>query len=94
MRWLLFINRVALVCNICYLSMFVLQNVKGLEKFNFVVSIITILALIAFLINFVTLFISIIAIVFRKKNIIPKYLLLLNVAFFLLQFYYFLAPKN
>jgi hypothetical protein len=94
MRYLKFMNRVALICNISYLLMFILQDIKGLEKYNSVVSILIILALVAFVFNSFTLLISTIAFLIKKKNIVPMYLFLLNSMFFLLQFYYFFIAKN
>jgi hypothetical protein len=94
MRFLKFMNRVALICNICYLLMFILQDIKGLDKFNSVVGILIILALVAFVFNFITLLCTTIAYFIGKKNIVPKYLFILNVMFFLLQFYYFFIAKN
>ena len=69
--------------------MFVINSIKGLEDHQLVVGIILILAVCAFLLTFIALLITTIAFMIGKKNIVPKYLFLLNIVFFLIQFYYF-----
>lgn len=73
--------------------MFAINNVKGLEEYQFVIGIILILAVCAFLLTFIALLITTIAYIIGKKNIVPKYLFLLNIGFFLLLFYHFFISK-
>ena len=89
MRGILFMNRFALICNLCFLAMFILQDIKGLEKFQIVVSTILVLAISSVIINCVTILVTTIVYLLKKKHLIPKFLFLLNIIFFLLQFYHY-----
>lgn len=93
MRSLLFMNRFALICNLCFLAMFILQDIEGLDKYQLVVSTVLILAICAFIINIVTLVVGSIFYSLGKKVGLPKFLYLINVVFFLLQFYYFIISN-
>jgi hypothetical protein len=93
MRGLLFMNRFALICNLCFLTMFILQDVRGLDQYQIVVSTILVLAISSFIINIVTLVVCTISYLIRKKVNFPKFLFIINFGFFLLQFYHFLISN-
>jgi hypothetical protein len=93
MRGLLFMNRFALICNLCFLTMFILQDVRGLDQYQIVVSTILVLAISSFIINIVTLVVCTISYLIRKKVNFPKFLFIINFGFFLLQFSHFLIPN-
>ena len=93
MRGLLFMNRFALICNLCFLTMFILQDVKGLDEYQIIISTILVLAISAFIINLVTLVVCTIFYLLGKKERFPKFLFVTNTGFFLLQFYHFLISN-
>ena len=90
MRGVLFMNRFALICNLCFLSMFILKDIKGLENYHHTMSTILVLAVIAFIINIVTIAISFILYFLKSKHPFPKYLFFINIVFFIMQYYYFI----
>ncbi|MBW7952682.1 MAG: hypothetical protein H3C56_09075 [Chitinophagaceae bacterium] len=84
MRWLLFISRVALICNVCYVLSVIGRYVNVEQLPSGVVSTLVILGFLAVFINaFVSLF-WIISLVFLKK-IISITLGIINVLFLIFQ---------
>ena len=73
--------------------MFAINDVKGLDEYQFVIGIILILAICAFLLTFIALLVTTIAYLLGKKSIVPKYLFFLNIVFFLFLFYHFFMSK-
>jgi hypothetical protein len=94
MRFLKFINRVAFICNICFLLMFVLKQIQGIDKYQTLVGTLVVLGFGAIIVNAIALLISLIAVVLGKKNQLPMSIFLLNVVFFLLQIFFFLASTK
>lgn len=88
MRWVLFMNRITLVCNISFFLMFIIKDLDGLEHGQFIINTILVLAVIAFFLNFATIIITTIFYFFKKFSL-PKYLFLINIVFFLLEYYYY-----
>ncbi len=92
MRWLLFMNRVALICNICFAAMFVLNDIKNLQS-HILMQILLILALSAVVFNFITILITSVVYLVGKKNKISVPLFVLNIAFFLVEYAYHFILK-
>ena len=87
MRWLLFISRLALLCNICFLICIIIQRTHdfiGIETVNSYI-----ISLGWFVSPFLNLFATIYLIVglLRKKNTLPIWLAITNALFLLLQFF-------
>ncbi len=94
MRWLLFMNRVALICNLCFVATFVLKQITGIEEYQFTVRTLAILGYVmSIVLNISLALITTIAYSIGKKHIIPKFLFVINMIFFLLQFYFFIISK-
>lgn len=95
MRFILFLNRVAIVCNVCFLISFVLKLKTGVENYQNIVAPIAILGLIvSFILNAIILITAIIAFVIGKKKNIPTTLFLINMVIYLLQFYYLIVLQH
>lgn len=94
MRWLLFINRIALICNVCFIAMYVLKMVKGIETYQFITGTVVILGYLAIWINLITILINAIFYIIGKKRLVPSSLFLLNIVFFLMEYYQFFIVKN
>jgi len=94
MRWLLFINRIALICNVCFIAMYVLKMVKGIESYQFFTGTIVILGYLAIWVNLITILITAIFYILGKKRLVPTYLFLLNIFFFLIEYYQFFIAKK
>jgi hypothetical protein len=92
MRWLLFMNRVALICNICFAAMFAIKDIKDLSD-NSAVKTVVVLGLCAFIFNFITLMISSIAYLAGKRKSLSIPLFVINIAFFLVEYYYHFIMK-
>ncbi|MFY7964281.1 MAG: hypothetical protein ACOVO1_05245 [Chitinophagaceae bacterium] len=92
MRWLLFMNRIALICNICFAAMFAISDIKSLSD-NSIVKTVLVLALCAFILNFITLLTSSIAYVINKRKGLSVPLFIINIAFFLVEYYYYFIMK-
>ena len=94
MRGLLFMNRVALICNLCFISTFVVKQIKGVDQYQSIVGTLAVLGYVmSIVLNIILALITIIAYSFGKKHIIPKFLFVINMIFFLLQFYFFIISK-
>ena len=94
MRFLLFINRVAFICNICFLAMFALKDIKGLQQHQNLMGTLFVLGFSAIVINFITLLTTSIAYLIGKKRSVPIYLFILNIVCFFLEYYfYFMLHK-
>lgn len=89
MKGINFFNRFAFICNICFLIGFLSENMKGFQETKIFSNFILILALIAFLVNTLSLIITAFGFLSKKRVAISKVLVILNFAFFLLQFYHF-----
>ncbi len=94
MRWLLFINRIALICNLCFILMYVLKIVKGIETYQFFTGTIVTLGYLAILVNFTTILITAIFLILGKRRQITTSLFLVNIVFFLIEFYQFFIAVN
>ena len=85
MRGLIFIARVTLICNFCYL-IFVFGRYFDLSNLHHLLtSTLVTLGLIAVVLNFLMNFIWLISVLFKKKWI-PKYLGIINFLFLIFQF--------
>ncbi len=94
MRWLLFMNRVALICNLCCIATFVVKQIKGIDEYQYIVGTLIILGYVMpIVLNTSLALITTIAYSIGKKHIIPKFLFVINMIFFLLQFYFFIISK-
>lgn len=93
MRFLLLLNRLATICSLCFLAMFILKDVESLSKHQWLIGTVLVLSLCAFVITIVAVAATAIAYLFGKKNSIPKYLFLLNIVFLVVEFYYYLISK-
>lgn len=85
MRWLLFIARVTLICNLCYL-IFVFGRYFDLSNLHHLLtSTLVTLGLMAVVLNFLMNIIWLISVLFKKKWI-PNYLGIINFLFLVFQF--------
>jgi len=84
MRWLLFLSRVALICNICYLVMIVSRYLKVDNIPMAIQSTVLVLAFSGILLN---LFVSIAWLIniARNKKIVPIILGIVNLLFLVLE---------
>ena len=93
MRWLLFISRLAFICNILFLIALVAQRVENVFTNADVNNYIIILGW--FVAPFLNLFVAIAAFInllSKKPNIVPAWLLICNILFLFFQiFYHFLS---
>lgn len=91
-RWLLFLSRVAFICNICFLLAFSVQMTNWIRNED----ITSMIALIGYLMGFILnplliLFYLLFFIVSRKRlKIIPSWLITANILFFIIQILYIL----
>jgi hypothetical protein len=92
MSWLLFMNRIALICNICFAAMFAIKDIKNLSD-NSIVKTVLVLAVCAFVFNFITLLASSTAYLFGKRKSLSIPLFVINIAFFLVEYYYYFIMK-
>lgn len=92
MRWLLFMNRIALICNICFAAMFAIKDIKNLQD-HFLMQILLILALCAVVFNFIVILVTSVAYLFGKRKSISIPLFVLNIAFFLVEYTYHFILK-
>ena len=90
MRWLLFLSRVALICNICFLLAFSLQMTRWIRNEDMTSMIVMIGYVMGFIINpLMVLSYLVIFFVSRKKlAIVPSWLLTANILFFVIQILY------
>jgi hypothetical protein len=92
MRWLLFLSRVAFICNICFLFAFSLQLTKWIRNEDLTQMIVMIGYIMGFIINpFVVMSYLVIFLFTRKKlNVVPSWLLTANILFLVIQILYIL----
>jgi hypothetical protein len=92
MRWLLFLSRLAFICNICFLLAFSLKVTRWIPDHDLESTVVIIgFFLVVFfnpLVNFLYLFLFII----RKKfwRTVPSWLIMANVLFLVMQIFYIL----
>jgi hypothetical protein len=96
MRWLLFLSRVAFICNLFFLLAFSLQLSHWIHDDSLVSTILIIGYVLAFLFNpIVNLSYLFTALFARKKlTIIPSWLIVANVMFLVVDCFYFLYLNN
>lgn len=88
MRWLLFLSRLAFICNLFFLLSFSLQFYDWSAN-NMVVSTILIIGyLLAIIINPITNIIYFIVSITGKKHPVPGWLVTMNVLFLIMQLVY------
>jgi len=92
MRWLLFLSRVAFICNLFFLVSFTLRFGNWIGEGTTVSTVIILGYVLGVLVNPVTVFCYLFVFVFRKKylEIIPSWLMVLNAAFLVLQLVFLL----
>lgn len=83
MQWLIFSNRVVVICNICYVLTIIGRKVNLKILPDTVVSIILVLGFVSIFFNVLINFINGFAVLFKKKIYISLYLI--NFSFLLLQ---------
>lgn len=84
MRWLLFLSRVALICNICYLLTVLGRYFKLQSIPQFIVSTIVVLAIFGIILN---LFVTIVWLlnVLKNKRTVPFVLAFVNFLFLIFE---------
>lgn len=92
MRWLLFLSRLAFICNVCFLLAFSLKLTKWIADQDLSATIIVIGFVMVVLFNpLVNLCYLVLALVRRKAlSMVPAWLITANIFFLLLQFFYIL----
>ena len=93
MRWLLFISRLAFICNILFLIALVAQRVENVFTNADVNNYIIILGwFVAPVLNLFVAIAAFINLLSKKPNIVPAWLLICNILFLFFQiFYHFLS---
>lgn len=86
MKTINFLNKIAFICNICFLLCFLITKSKFLNELPNLISIIGVLGFLAIIINSLMLVISLVVI---KKPTLKKATVLLNAMLFIIQFYYY-----
>lgn len=91
-----FLNRIAIICNICFFLLIPLTYFSYVEKFQWLAVTIFVLAVIAIIVNCITLLTGLLAAIFGKKNLIPKALFFINLICFAVQIvcYFYLNEKH
>ena len=92
MRWLLFISRVALICNICFLFAFSLQLTKWIHNEQLSSTLVVIGYVMGFIINPLVIFCYLVVFLVSRKRMvsIPAWIVTANVLFFVMQILYIL----
>ena len=90
MKLLSFFHKVAFICNICFLAIFILKGIDGLEDYQSYVWIIVLLGYVALLLNAMIILASFVCIFSGYQSIIPKYLFVFNLVLLIIQFSYFI----
>ena len=92
MRWLLFISRVAFICNICFLFAFSLQLTDWIRNEQLSATLIVIGYVMGFIINPVVILCYLFTFLIsrRKLAIVPAWLITANILFFVMQILYIL----
>ena len=90
MRWLLFISRVVLLCNVCFALTMVIRYSHDFIHNQNVNNIVILLGFSAFPLNFIVN-VLLLGMMFTKKNItVPSWLLITNFIFLIAQMIIFL----
>ncbi len=90
MRWLLFISRVVLLCNVCFALTMVIRYSHDFIHNQSVNNIVILLGFSAFPLNFIVN-VLLLGMMFTKKNItVPSWLLITNFIFLIAQMIIFL----
>jgi hypothetical protein len=88
MRWLLFIGRVAFICNLFFVICLLLRHTHFTIPSAFNEFVIIVGWVLSILLNFIFV-LSVIILVLRKRNIlVPKWVLIVNSFFFIFQVSY------
>jgi hypothetical protein len=92
MRWLLFLSRLALICNLIFIPAFVLQIRNFISDAVFSSYVIIIGFVLAFLFNPVTNLCYLVLFFINKKAlaIVPGWLIVINILFLILQLIFLL----
>jgi hypothetical protein len=87
MRKLLFLNRLALICNILFLVCLVLQRTQDIITNQDIKGLIIILGwLLSFILSVVVNFSALILLVRKREIGVPNWLVITNLLFFILEF--------
>jgi hypothetical protein len=92
MRWLLFISRLALLCNLCFavcIGIRYTHDFIGNENVNNYIIILGWYA--SFIINFFVNIFSAVTLFRKKKTGVPVWLSVVNLLFFIIQIFYFFS---
>jgi hypothetical protein len=87
MRKLLFLNRLALICNILFLVCLVLQRTQDIITNQDIKGLIIILGwLLSFILSVVVNFSALILLIRKREIGVPNWLVITNLLFFILEF--------
>lgn len=91
-----FLNRVAIVCNVCFFLLIPLTYFSYVEKFQWLAVTILVLAVVAIIVNSITLLSGLLAAIFGRKASIPKGLFFINLICFAVQVvcFFYLNEKH
>lgn len=89
MRWLLFISRVAFLCNICFILCMLMLYFKDFVHNQSINNYIIILGYSGFFLNLFLNFFIVKALYGKKQTFIPAWLVVFNLFVFILQVIYF-----
>jgi hypothetical protein len=94
MKFIIFINRLAIICNLCFIVGFVGRFTSLFLKFETIGQLIAILGFTSIFVNSFVIAISFGYYVLSKKLGFSKWMLLLNIAFLLMQLLYFFTNNK
>lgn len=94
MRWLLFLSRLALICNIFFLLSFSLHFYNWAQDENLSSTVIIIGYFLAALINPVTVLSYLVIALMGRTNPVPSWLVALNIVFLILQLFYIILLNS
>ena len=92
MRWLLFLSKLAFICNLAFLVSFVLKATNWLDNQDIKAYIIIIGWVLSAIFNPVVVFIYLILFWVKRKNlaVVPVWLIVMNILFLFLQLVFLL----
>lgn len=90
MRWILFLNRVALLCNVCFVMVMIIRYTKNFIHNQPINSYIITLGYSSFIVNFFVTILLLILLLGKKKSLVPTWLSITNFLFFVIQILIFL----
>lgn len=83
------LNRIAIICNICFFSLIFLEKISSVRDYQFAAGLVAILGVGALLVNILILFLTFIFFLLKKRHLIPKYMFTINMLCMVFQIAFF-----